>query len=361
MPEHLTDEQLSRHHDRTLTPVELLELDGHISACAACRDLLYSDHGASAKIKALRTDLSEHLDYAEIVGCSEGNGKPLQLNHIRQCADCQAEVQDLSRFRTELVETPRKPAEEPKKALVLRYRIPLGIAAAVLAIAGATTFALRQPTRVGAPPQAAATPQQHADPALPAAERQMLELALSTGFLERAPVLDKLIARPGALPSGLRPRPPIVLLAPVGTAVLTDRPVLRWTPTAEATSYAVAIFDEKLQKVAESPTLTVTDWRPDAPLPRGVVLNWQVTARTPKGAIHAPTPPTPEARFQVVPPEFVQRIETFRRDFPGNPLLLAVLFARAGALDDAEVALRSMDANASQSYLEGLRRVRSPE
>src|SRR3954447_15245246 len=114
-PAHLTDEQLSRYRDRTLTAVELLTLDGHISACPGCRDRLYVDCRASSALKALRHDVSEHLSYTDLVFCSEGNGKSHALKHIRECTSCQAEVMDLSRFRTELVETPRRPIELPVK------------------------------------------------------------------------------------------------------------------------------------------------------------------------------------------------------------------------------------------------------
>ncbi len=357
-PTHLSDEQLSRYRDRTLTAVELLDLDGHLSACPECRERLYVEGRGTSTLKALRSNLTEHLSYADVVSCSEGNGKPHVIQHIRECPECQAEVMDLSRFRTELVEIPRQPIELPVKPWV-RYRIPLGIAAAVLVIAGASTFALRRTPKVEQA-QTTAQPAQ-ADPGLPPAERQMLQQAMATGRLERAAVLDNLVRARGTLLSPSSPKPKIVLLQPVGTTVLSDRPVLRWTPNNEATSYVVSIFDEKFQKLAESPAMTATDWRPSAPLPVGKVLNWQVTAKTASGAIHAPNPPEPEARFQVVAPEVVARIEKLRNEFPGNPLLMALLFSQAGALDDTEAALRSIEMSQAQPFLEHLRKIRNPE
>ena len=79
------------------------------------------------------------------------------------------------------------------------------------------------------------------------------------------------------------------------------------------------------------------------------------------GSIHAPNPPEPEARFQVVAPDVAARIAKMRRDFPGNPLLLALMCSQAGALDDAETALRSMEMTQSQRFLEHLRKIRNPE
>ena len=357
-PAHLSDEQLSRYRDRTLTAVELLDLDDHLSACPECRDRLYLERRATSALKGFRADLTEHLAYADVVSCSEGNGKPHVLNHIRECPTCQAEVMDLSRFRTELVETPRRPIELPVKPWV-RYRIPLGIAAAVLVIAGASTFAVRRSANTE---QAqAVTPASQPDQAIPPAERQLLQQALATGRVERPGVLDNLIRARGTLLGQGSPKRRSPCSNPSGRPCSTDRPVLRWTPTHDAASYVVSIFDEKFKKLAESPALTATDWSPSEPLPVGKVLNWQVTARTASGTIHAPNPPEPEARFQVVAPEVAARIEKMRREFPGNPLLIALLASQAGALDETEASLRSMDMSHAQPFLEHLRKIRNPE
>lgn len=356
---HLTDEQFTRYRERSLTVSELLDADGHIAACAACRDRLYTENHAFAGMRGLRSDLSVHLEHPDIVACSEGRGNPRQLAHIRDCVSCQAEVQDLSRFRTELSDTPRKPIVIAAKPW-LKYRIPLGIAAAVVVVAGASTFVLRRP-RPAPAPAVVSVPQQRVDPLLPPAERRLLAAAVSSGKLERAPVLDGLIGKPGTLLSPSQQTETFTLLGPVGTTVLSDRPMLRWAMLASATSYVVAIFDEKFQKVAESPALTTTEWQPAAPLPRGKVLSWQVTAKTAAGNIRQPAPPAPEARFQIVEPLVAERIDIIRRDFPGNPLLLAALYAQAGALDDAEAMLRAMDGMAAQSYRESLNKIRKGE
>jgi hypothetical protein len=310
-----------------------------------------------------RADLPNHLSYGEIVTCSEGEGKPDQLSHIRECAWCQAEVQDLSRFRTELVETPRRAAGFSPLAWASRHRIPLGIAGAVLVFAVAAAFAFR---RSGAPretaPVAQPQPQERADPRLPPAEREILQRALDTGVLERAPVLDSLIARPPGPQDAKAPvaEPPFMLLAPVATTVLSDRPHLRWTAEPRASSYVVAIYDQS-QKIAESPALTAPEWHPAQPLPRQKVLTWQVTARTPSGSVLAAKPSGFEPRFLAVAPVVAERVEAIRRDFPGNPLLLAALYAHAGALDDALASLQAMEPYRAQRYGESILKLRRPE
>jgi hypothetical protein len=355
-PAHLTDEQMTRYRTRELTPTELLELDHHLSACAECRGRLYAANRSSASLRELRSEFSEHLSYDQIVSCSEGSGKPVQLKHIRECSRCQAEVQDLSRFRTELEDTPRKPVVVPIKPWV-RYRIPAGIAAAVLLVAGGITFSLRRPTKSD---EAAPAPVQHAEASLPKPEREILERALASGRLERAPILDGLIGKEGTLLGDAAKQPRLDLLNPVGTAILADEPILRWTPLDGALSYTVSVFDERFQKVQESPAVQTTEWK-TPPLPRGKVLNWQVTARTRTGTVRAPMPPAPEAKFRILDPEVGQRIEAIRRDHPGNPLLMVTLFAHEGLLDDAQAMLQAVDPVTAQTYIESLRKIRRGE
>jgi hypothetical protein len=350
--EHLADEQFTRHRDRALSPAEVLAVDAHIAACAECRARLYIENHVSAGIRALRARLVRHLGSAEIVACSEGSGKPQQLQHLRECPGCQGEVQDLSRFRTERVEIPRKPLEVPWNWG--KYNIPLGIAAAVLVVGGTVTFVL---TRTNSPPVVAPVTVQRADPAVPAAEREILQRALTNDAFARAPVLAELITRlPGT--SGRKEFEPF---GPLGTVVVEDRPVFRWRFFAEATGYVVTIFDKQSRKLAESPPLTSTDWSPAEPLPRGVVLKWHVTAQTKSGTtMQAPAAGAPEARFQVIAQATVDRIETMRRDFPGNPLLLAALYADAGALDAAEEHLKALEPGIASRYRESIRNIREP-
>ena len=130
----------------------------------------------------------------------------------------------------------------------------------------------------------------------------------------------------------------------MGTAVMTDRPTFRWKPVAGASRYVVAIFDENFNQVAASPAITAAEWQLDQPLPRGRVYNWQVSATVGGKTVHSPVPPAPEARFQVAPPEAVAQIESARREHPANHLLLAALYARAGALDDAAAELDGLAA-----------------
>jgi len=359
-PAHITDEQIAQFRDRTLPPAALLELDEHVAECAACRDRLASGANAFSEVRTLRADVAGHLEHQEIVACSEGMASPEQRAHLQQCSMCQAEVQDLSRFRTELHDTPRA----PRKAQVVsiaswkKWTLPAAIAAAVLLIAGGALWNARrrQPLE-----QAAVTAPKTVEAALPPVEQASLDRAVAANRFDRAPILDQLIVKPGTLLGSKSEAATLDLLSPVGTTVLSDRPTMRWTPLAGATSYVVAIFDTKFEKIAESPAQTGTDWQVASALPRGQVLIWQVTAEVRGKRVRAPQPPAREARFEVVPEEVANHINAIAQQHPGDSLLRAVLYANAGALDEAEEALRAMDFATGQRYRESIKKIRNPE
>jgi hypothetical protein len=223
------------------------------------------------------------------------------------------------------------------------WRIPVyaAIAAGLLLAAGLTFF--RQPkTPIAQVPPITAQP---VEPAIPPDQQAAVQLALSTHRLERAPVLDGLITQRGVLLGAPGETRNFAVRGPVGTTVLNDRPVFRWEPVPGAGKYVVAVFDDRFQKVAESPALTSAEWTPEQPLARGRIYNWQVSAHIGARTLRSPVPPAPEARFQVAAVETVAQIENARRDHPANHLLLAVLLANAGALDESAQELDALAAS----------------
>jgi hypothetical protein len=357
-PAHITDEQIAQFRDRKLAPAELLEVDEHVAGCAPCRDRLAAGTNPFKAIRTLRADVVGHLQEQEIVACSEGSATPEQRAHLQDCAMCQAEVQDLSRFRTELHDTPRAPRRATVTPITSwkKWTMPAAVAAGIVLIAGGVVWNAR---RHDAPQQAAVTTPKTTEAPLPPAEQAALDRAMASNRFDRAPVLDQLIVKPGTLLGSKSETASFDLLSPVGTTVLSDRPLMRWTPVAGAAKYVVSIFDAKFEKVAESPELTGTDWRVSKALPRGQVLIWQVTADRAGRRLRAPQPPAPEARFEVVPEDVANRIAAIEQQHPGNSLLRAVLYANAGALDEAEEALRAMDS--SDHYRESLAKIRKGE
>lgn len=337
---HLTDEQIARYRGRTLAPADLLDADDHLVGCDSCRDRLVRTYDLSGEAARLRVSLAAHLDYEATVACAEGRGTPEDLEHVAECDLCAGEVADLRAFRGEL-QKPRAvvemPAAQPWRTRISKKWLA---AAAVVAIAAEMGFWNRLNHR-SSPAQVAA-----------------VERATAIPPFERAPVLDQLISRPGALLGTASAGAQFELIGPMATAVTTDRPVFRWKALGTHATYVVSVFDDNFQKVVESPATTATAWQPDRPLPRGVVLNWQVTARLAGKTVHAPMPPAPEARLEVASERDATEIEAARRANPADHLRIASLLAKTGALDEAEAELGQADAKTSEPYREQLRRIR---
>lgn len=355
---HLTEGEFTGYRARTLAPDELLRVDGHLAECAECRDRIGFTAGL---IRNLRTEFSAHLDYDQTVACAEGRNPPDWEQHVRECPMCRAEVEDLREFRSQLSQTQREPVVIPIRRAVWQRPAWLAAAAAILLVAGLAIWSLR-PSSPPQAPQIAQQPAKSQEPALPPEQQAALQLALASQKLERAPVLDRLIAKRGVLLGTPAEGKTFDILAPMGTVVVTDRPAFRWQPVRGATSYRVSVFDENFEKVTESPDLPAPEWQPGDPLPRGRVFNWQVTAKVGGETVRAPVPPAAEARFQVVSEDAATQIETARREHPENHLLLAVLCAKAGALDesakevDALAATNATLAQALRQSLEGIRK-----
>src|SRR5580704_4729675 len=116
-PEHLTEEQFAHYHSRTLAPAELLELDGHIALCGACRDRLYLEESAGKQLRRLKADLAGHLEYGQIADCADGSFPPEVAQHLEECDMCRAEVDDLTQFRAELKSGLRAPIQMPARSI----------------------------------------------------------------------------------------------------------------------------------------------------------------------------------------------------------------------------------------------------
>ena len=354
---HLTELQFSGFQHRTLEPADLLAIDCHLAVCAECRGRLAGLTSAFPEISALRTHLSEHLDYDQTVAAAHGAAGAAIQQHLAECAMCRDEVEDLRQFRSQLAHAPGNviPMPRPKP----KWRIPAfaAIAAGLLLAAGLTVFRQSKTPVAQAPPVTA----QPLEPAVPPDQQAAVQLALSTHRLERAPVLDSLITKRGVLLGAPGETRSFAVQAPIGASVLNSRPVFRWEPVPGASKYVVAVFDDRFQKVVESPAVTTVEWTPEQPLARGRVYNWQVTAHIGARTLRSPVPPAPEARFQVAAAETAAQIENARRDHPANHLLLAVLLANAGALDESAHeldALAASDPATAQSLRESLQAVR---
>jgi hypothetical protein len=141
------------------------------------------------------------------------------------------------------------------------------------------------------------------------------------------------------------------LLYPVGTVVRSARPTFRWQRLEGASAYIVNIFDSSFTRVVTSPQVSTAQWTAPRPLPAGRVYLWQVTAIKDGKEIKSPVQPAPEARFKILEQAKFVELERVKRSYSNSHLLLGILYAQAGLLDDAEREFRALLAANPKSTL----------
>ena len=131
------------------------------------------------------------------------------------------------------------------------------------------------------------------------------------------------------------------MLEPTGKVVQSDRPTFVWSPLADATGYVVEVYDEAFNLVATSPQLTANSWT-SQPLKRGRIYSWQVKAVKDGQESRSPRPPAPQAKFRVLDAASVNELQQARQTYSSSHLVLGLLYARAGLLDEAEKEFRAL-------------------
>jgi len=178
---------------------------------------------------------------------------------------------------------------------------------------------------------------------LPPAYQLMIRKALKGQELERSPLLA------GLTPPRLWPRggggarrAEFSVIEPVGAVTLSDRPTFRWSQLNGATGYVVEVYDERFGLAAASPQIADQSWTAPEPLKRGGIYYWQVKAVKDGRELKAPRPPAPQAKFRVLDAARANELARARRGLASWRLVLGLLYARAGLLDEAEREFRAL-------------------
>lgn len=296
MNAHPTDQQLTAYAAAALPPAELLVVDDHLGGCATCRERALMLSGGHQRV-----------------------------------------IDTVDTLRDEFAADARQPV--PATRQYLRWAA-IGALAASVAITVNVIWGTRtvQDDRRTVAKPAPVVAQAPAQPSLTADEQALVDRAETTGELPRASVLQSLRPPSGVLMGSANPAAAFGPLSPL-SVVDGDHPTLSWTATADShalTEYRAEIFDEHYEPVARSAWQRTTTWTPDRPLTRGQKYLWQVTARSGDREIVAPAPPQPEATFMVTTAEQNMEFASLRRRAGDSHVALAVLFANAGVLDEAE-------------------------
>jgi hypothetical protein len=165
--------------------------------------------------------------------------------------------------------------------------------------------------------------------------QQIVRETLLAGALQRPAILDDLSGTQSALRGNSGSQETLTLLSPGNTVVIEDRPLFKWTPLKNASSYQVQVGDTSFRKAAGSEELpaTTTEWRPERPLKRGMIYTWLVSAVRDGVEVRTAASPS-EMKFKVLAEEKVKELERLSRS--RSHLALGVFYAREGMLTEAE-------------------------
>lgn len=173
--------------------------------------------------------------------------------------------------------------------------------------------------------------------------------------------LNAIMGEAGSLRGSTASQSSFRLLSPERVVIVEDRPVFRWEPLKGATGYQVHVVNLRGQVVAQSERLSaqVTQWKPSAPIKRGVIYTWVVSATVGEEEITAPAATEPEMRFKVLEEEKAKELRRLQQS-PSH-LALGIFYARAGMIDEAERELQLLAENNPHSAVAQklLRTVRS--
>ncbi|HEU4834751.1 MAG TPA: hypothetical protein VFS90_10065 [Pyrinomonadaceae bacterium] len=196
---------------------------------------------------------------------------------------------------------------------------------------------------------------------LPASYQELVKKALTSQRIERSSQLQGLTRPPSSLMGSNEPGREFSVLAPAGVVVMSDRPAFRWSRLEGASGYVVEIYDPEFKLVMASPEVTTGAWTATQSLPRGRVYSWQVKAVKDGQEVTVPRPPAPQAKFRVIDQGKMNELSKAKRAYGSSHLTLALLYAEAGLLQEAEQELRVLQRANPRSQIIGrlLRQLRS--
>lgn len=166
--------------------------------------------------------------------------------------------------------------------------------------------------------------------------RQYVARALVSQQIEQADVLRRLSGEQSGLRGSDNGPQGFGLLYPVRSVVVEDRPVFQWESLPGVSSYQVYVLDANGNQVGQSEELqpTQTQWKAPAPLRRGQIFSWVVTALMEGKRVVSPSASAPEMKFAVLSTADFKELTRLKRS--DSHLALGVFYARAGLLNEAE-------------------------
>lgn len=368
-PAHLLPDQMTAYADATASDVDREIVESHLEFCEQCkaemvelRELktaLSSGRFKESQPAPSSTLWSRFLLFwhspARLASLQIATSAAVLLVLVftfllrRQVADLSGQVNELQSENTALRDRlAAVPALEEKLARLEQVQ------SRILSLSSETVVAIRDGDEL-------VTLDKRGDlhglkPLSPSFER-LVKAALTEGRAKTPPSIAEIIGKPGVLMGGGSQQNAFSLLTPVGTVVQTDRPTLRWTSLSGAESYAVTLYDSASGQALASGPVSTTEWTVSRALNRGGIYSWEVVAIKEGKEIAVPAPPAPQARFKVMERSKLEELERARNTYRSSHLVLGLIYAQAGCLDDAERELKAVvDANPDSPVAEKLLR-----
>ncbi len=396
--EHLTQQQLGDYSRNRLRAAELLAASDHLAECELCRkgleDAIDGDAAFFAvHAETLGEDAATHLTAEQTADYVDKNltGEALQMaqDHLSSCESCVFAVEDLRAFRNEVAPSLDREYRPAGAVTALRERrsfwkffqvspVPaFAMAALVILMFGVIGYLVwrapdqKQEIAVAPSPSPVPSPSASAEPSLqptqpatfvaeladgngvvaldqkgelsgadslPPAYQTLVKRALSSQRVERSAQLEGLTRPPSSLMGSDQQGREFAVLEPVGSVVMSNRPVFRWSNMEGATGYIVEVYDQQFKPVATSPQLLTNTWT--TTLARGSVYSWQVKAIKDGQEFTSPRPPAPQAKFRVLDQRRANELANAKRAHGSSHLTLGLLYAEAGLLREAEQEFR---------------------
>jgi hypothetical protein len=172
--------------------------------------------------------------------------------------------------------------------------------------------------------------------------RQYVARASLLERIEPADVLRRLSGEQSGLRGNDNTRQEFELSYPVRRVVIEDRPFFRWESLAGASSYRVYVLNANGKQVSQSEELppAQTEWKTPAPLRRGQIFSWVVSALVDGKKLVSPSASAPEIKFAVLSTADFQELARLKKS--NSHLALGVFYARTGLLSEAEREFESL-------------------
>jgi hypothetical protein len=137
------------------------------------------------------------------------------------------------------------------------------------------------------------------------------------------------------------------VISPAGTAIEQDHSDFRWQSFPMAASYQVKVLSGD-NVIGTSDQLADTDWNMTTALERGMVYSWQVIAFNTQNQEVAKSH---TGKFKVLDASKVDFLQRARKEYKDDHLVLGMLYAQSGLLDDAERELGTASASRDTAAL----------